>query len=109
MCDTSDYIEGAVLGQRKDKIFHVIYYASKTLYETQYNYSTTEKELLAIVFTFDRFRSYLIRTIVIVYTNHAAIKYLISKKDSKSRLIRWIDPSFLVAALSHSLAFWAPP
>ena len=57
MCDASNYAVGAVLGQKKDKVFHVIYYASKTLNEAQYNYSTTEKELLAVVFAFDKFRS----------------------------------------------------
>ncbi|XP_057755999.1 uncharacterized protein LOC130975192 [Arachis stenosperma] len=51
---------GAVLGQRKDSLVHVIYYASKVLNDAQRNYTTTEKELLAIVFAFDKFRSYLI-------------------------------------------------
>lgn len=59
MRDASDYVVGTVLGQTKDKILHVIYYASKTLMEAQLNYVTTEKELLAIVFAFDKFRSYL--------------------------------------------------
>ncbi|KAL5578548.1 hypothetical protein UlMin_020247 [Ulmus minor] len=60
MCDASDYAIGAVLGQRKGKIFHVIYYASKVLNDAQLNYATTEKELLAVVYDFDKFRSYLI-------------------------------------------------
>ncbi|PIN03721.1 DNA-directed DNA polymerase [Handroanthus impetiginosus] len=60
MCDASDFAIGAVLGQRKDKIFHSIYYASKTLNDAQLNYTTTEKELLAVVFAFDKFRSYLV-------------------------------------------------
>ena len=80
---------GAVLGQRRDKVFHSIYYASKTLTQTQINYTITEKELLAVVFAFDKFRTYLVGTRVTVYTDHAAIKYLISKKDVKPRLIRW--------------------
>ncbi|KAL4384526.1 hypothetical protein GQ457_15G014740 [Hibiscus cannabinus] len=62
MCDASDYAVGAVLGQRKGKIFHPIYYASKTLNYAQVNYTTTEKEMLAIIFAFDKFRSYLIGT-----------------------------------------------
>jgi hypothetical protein len=87
MCDASDYVVGAVLGQRVEKLPHVIYYASKTLNDAQLNYSTTEKELLAIVFALDKFRSYLLGSKVLVYSNHAALKYLLSKKDAKSRLI----------------------
>ena len=90
MCDTSDYAVGAVLGQRINKIPHVIYYASKTLNDAQLNYSTTEKELLAVVFALEKFRSYLIGYKIIVYTDHAALRYLFSKKDSKARLIRWV-------------------
>ncbi|CAN6706481.1 unnamed protein product [Malus baccata var. baccata] len=90
MCDASDYALGAVLGQRKDKRPHVIYYASRTLNDAQLNYSTTEKELLAVVFALDKFRSYLIGTKVIVFTNHAALKYLLTKKEAKPRLIRWM-------------------
>ncbi|KAL4297728.1 hypothetical protein GQ457_12G018060 [Hibiscus cannabinus] len=90
MCDASDYAIGAVLGQKKGKIFHPIYYASKTLNDAQVNYTTTEKEMLAVIFAFDKFRSYLIGTKVIVHTDHSAIKYLLSKKDAKPRLIRWI-------------------
>nr|KYP44893.1 Retrovirus-related Pol polyprotein from transposon 17.6 [Cajanus cajan] len=90
MCDASDYAIGAVLGQRKSKIFHAIHYASKVLNETQVNYATTEKELLAIVYELEKFRSYLIGSKVIVFTDHAAIKYLLTKSDSKPRLIRWI-------------------
>ncbi|KAL4378778.1 hypothetical protein GQ457_02G021180 [Hibiscus cannabinus] len=62
MCDASDYAVGAVLGQRKGKIFHPIYYASKTLNDAQTNYTTTEKEMLAVIFAFEKFRSYLIGT-----------------------------------------------
>ena len=84
MCDASDWAVGAVLGQRKEKIFHSIYYASKTLNTAQINYTTTEKELLAVVFAFEKFRSYLMGTKVIIHTDHAAIKYLISKKGCKT-------------------------
>ncbi|KAM1125247.1 hypothetical protein ACFX2B_040069 [Malus domestica] len=90
MCDASDYALGAVLGQGKDKRPHVIYYASRTLNDAQLNYSTTEKELLAVVFALDKFRSYLIGTKVIVFTDHAALKYLLTKKEAKPRLIRWM-------------------
>ncbi|XP_072073985.1 uncharacterized protein [Arachis hypogaea] len=90
MCDASDFAIGVVLGQRKDNLVRVIYYASKVLNETQRNYTTTEKELLAIVFAFDKFRSYLIGAKVIVFTDHTALKYLFAKQESKPRLIRWI-------------------
>ncbi|XP_048615530.1 uncharacterized protein LOC125588292 [Brassica napus] len=73
MCDASDFAVGAVLGQKRDKKSHVIYYASRTLDEAQAKYSTTEKELLAIVFAFEKFRSYLVGSKVTVYTDHAAL------------------------------------
>ncbi|XP_070669151.1 uncharacterized protein [Malus domestica] len=90
MCDASDHAVGAVLGQRVNKVPYVIYYASRTLNDAQLNYSTTEKELLAVVFALEKFRSYLIGTKVIVFSDHAALKYLLTKKDAKPRLIRWI-------------------
>ncbi|XP_062109887.1 uncharacterized protein LOC133821759 [Humulus lupulus] len=90
MCDASDYAVGAVLGQRVGKLPHVIYYASRTLNDAQLNYSTTEKELLAVIYALEKFRSYLIGTKVIIYTDHAALKYLLAKKEAKPRLIRWI-------------------
>ncbi|XP_075083240.1 uncharacterized protein LOC142166992 [Nicotiana tabacum] len=90
MCDASDTIVGAILGQRKDKNFRPIYYANKTMNKAQLNYATTEKELLAVVFAFDKFRSYLIRTKVTVFTNHVTLKYLLAKKYARPRLLRWI-------------------
>jgi hypothetical protein len=90
MCDASDFAMGAVLGQRVDKIPHAIYYASKTLMDAQVNYTTTEKELLAVVFALDKFRSYLLGSKVIIYSDHAALRHLLAKKETKPRLIRWI-------------------
>ena len=90
MCDASDYAVGAVLGQRKDKKPYVIYYASKTLNSAQMNYTTTEKELPAVLFACEKIRSYLVGSPVVVFSNHAALKYLLSKKDSNARLVRWI-------------------
>jgi hypothetical protein len=90
MCDTSDYAVGAILGQRKEGKVHAIYYASKTLNDAQVNYATTEKELLAVVFAFEKLRSYIVNSKVIVYTDRTAIKYLLSKNDAKPRFIRWI-------------------
>src|SRR3954465_7926069 len=90
MCDASNYTIGAVLGQRNNKIFHVIYYASRTLNGAQLNYATTEKEFLAVVFAIDKFRSYLLGSKVVIWTDHAAIKYLLAKKNAKPRLLRWV-------------------
>ena len=78
------------MGQKREMIFRVIHYASRTLNDAQLNYATIEKELLAIFFAFDKFRPYLIGNKVIVHTDHSAIKYLMTKKDAKSRLIRWV-------------------
>src|SRR4051812_12578448 len=90
MCDASDTAVGAVLGQRREKLLHVIYYVSHVLNPAQINYATTEKELLAVVYAFDKFRSYLLGSKIIVYTDYSALKYLFAKQESKSRLLRWI-------------------
>ncbi|KAK1647520.1 hypothetical protein QYE76_065325 [Lolium multiflorum] len=89
MCDASDFAVGAVLG-RVDKKLNVIYYASKTLDAAQRNYATTEKELLDVVFACDKFRPYIVDSKVTIHTDHAAIRYLMTKKDAKPRLIRWV-------------------
>ncbi|GJV24818.1 reverse transcriptase domain-containing protein [Tanacetum coccineum] len=83
-------VKGAVLGQKIEGKFKPIYYASKTLNDAQAHYTTTEKELLAVVFSFDKFCPYLILSKTIVYTDHSALKYLFSKQDAKPRLIRWV-------------------
>nr|GEU44796.1 putative reverse transcriptase domain-containing protein [Tanacetum cinerariifolium] len=90
MCDARDYAVGAVLGQRIEKHFWPIHYASKTMNQAEANYTTTEKEMLAVVYAFKKFRSYLIMNKTIVYTGHSALKYLFAKKDMKARLLRWI-------------------
>ena len=90
MCDASDFAIGAILGQKINKEPHVIYYTSKTLFDAQLNYTTIEKELLAVVFALEKFCSYLLGSKVLVYSDHAALKHLLSKKDTKPRLIRWI-------------------
>ncbi|GJZ13141.1 reverse transcriptase domain-containing protein [Tanacetum coccineum] len=90
MCDASDFVVGAVLGQRIDGKFKPIYYASKTLNDAQAHYTTTEKELLAVIFSFDKFHPYLILSKPVVYTDHSALKYLFSKQDAKPRLIKWV-------------------
>nr|GEZ51806.1 reverse transcriptase domain-containing protein [Tanacetum cinerariifolium] len=90
MCDASDYAVGAVLGQRIEKHFRPIHYASKTMNQAEANYTTTEKEMLVVVYAFKKFRSYLIMNKSIVYTDHSTLKYLFAKKDAKARLLRWI-------------------
>ncbi|GJT89900.1 reverse transcriptase domain-containing protein [Tanacetum coccineum] len=83
-------IRSAVLGQRIEKHFRPIHYASKTMTEAETNYTTTEKEMLAVVYAFEKFRSYLIMNKSVVYTDHSALKYLFNKKDAKARLLRWV-------------------
>nr|GFA56374.1 reverse transcriptase domain-containing protein [Tanacetum cinerariifolium] len=90
MCDASDYAVGAVLGQRVEKHFRPIHYASKTMNQAEANYTTTKKEILVVVYAFEKFRSYLIMNKIIVYIDHSALKYLFAKKDAKARLLRWI-------------------
>ena len=90
MCDASDFAVGAVLGQRRDKHFQPIYYASRTLTAAQENYTTTEKEMLAVVFAFNKFRPYLILSKVVIYTHNSTLRHLLTKTDAKSQLIRWI-------------------
>nr|GEU59473.1 DNA-directed DNA polymerase [Tanacetum cinerariifolium] len=81
-----------VLGQRIDGKFKQIYYARKALNNAQEHYTTTEKELLVVVFSFDKFHPYLILSKLVVYTDHSALKYLFSKQDAKPRLIRLENP-----------------
>nr|GEZ49410.1 reverse transcriptase domain-containing protein [Tanacetum cinerariifolium] len=90
MCDASDYVIGAVLQQRIKKHFRPIHYASKTMNQAKANYTTTEKEMLAVVYAFEKFCSYLIINKSIVYTDHSALKFLFAKKDAKARLLCWI-------------------
>nr|GEZ84469.1 reverse transcriptase domain-containing protein [Tanacetum cinerariifolium] len=82
----SDFAIGAVLGQRKTKHFQPIHYACKTMTEAQIHYTTTEKEILAVVYAFEKFQPYLILSKSIVYTDHSGLKYLLSKQDAKPRL-----------------------
>ena len=90
ICDASDFAMGAVLGQKDEKVFKAIYYASKTFNEAQENYSTTEKEMLSIVFACENFRPYILGSHVVLHTDHATIKYLMAKKEAKPRLIRGV-------------------
>ena len=87
MCNASNFAIGDVLGQRECGKPYVIYYASKTLNEAQRNYTTTEKELLAVVFALDKFRAYLVGSFIVIFTNHSALKYQLTKLDAKAKLI----------------------
>ena len=88
MCDASDFAVGAVLGQKMDHKSFVIHYVSKTLDSTQMNYSTTEKALLGVVYALNKFRSYLLGSKTVVFIDHTAVRYLMTKQDAKPRLIR---------------------
>ena len=90
MCDASDLAIGAVIGQREGGKPYVVYYVSKTLNEAQRNYTTTEKELMAVVYALDKFRAYLVVSDIKIFTDHSALKYLLTKQNSKARLIRWV-------------------
>ena len=68
----------------------MVYYASKTLNEAERNYTTTLKELLAVVYALDKFRAYLVGSDIVIFTDHSALKYLLTKKNAKARLIRWV-------------------
>ena len=83
MCDASNSTVGAILGQQIDKKLTVICYASKTLADIQLNYTSTGKELLAVIFAVEKFRPYVLGSKIIVYMDHAALKYLLSKKEAK--------------------------
>ena len=90
MCDASDFAMGAVLGQRIENTFRAIYNASITFNEAQENYSTTRKEMLAIVFACEKFIPYILGSHVRMHTDHVAIKYLMAKREAKPRLIKWV-------------------
>ena len=90
MCDASDFAMGAMLGHKAEKVFKAIYYANKIFNEVQENYSTTEKKMLAIVFPCEKFRPYILGSHIIIHIDHAAIKYLMAKKQAKPRLIKWV-------------------
>ena len=68
----------------------MVYYARNTLNEAQRNYTSTEIELLAVVYALDKFRAYLIKADIIIFNNHSALKYLLTKKNAKARLIIWV-------------------
>ena len=90
MCDTSDHVIGAVLGQREEGKPYVVYYARKTLNEAQRKYTTTEKEQLVVVYALDKFCTYMVGSDIIIFTDHSTLNYLLTKQDAKAILIRWV-------------------
>ncbi|GJS23771.1 reverse transcriptase domain-containing protein [Tanacetum coccineum] len=104
MCDASNYVVGAVLGQRIDKHFKPIHYASKTMNEAQENYTTTKKELLVVIFAFDKFRQYLVLSKTIVFTYHFALRYLFIKQEQKK-----IGDTYNPSWKSHPNLRWRQP
>ena len=90
MCDASDLAVDAVLGQRAEGKSYVVYYASKTLNEAHRNYTTTEKELMAVVYALDNFHAYFLGVEITIFIDHSALKYLLTKQNAKARLIRWV-------------------
>nr|GEW00010.1 reverse transcriptase domain-containing protein [Tanacetum cinerariifolium] len=90
MCVASDFAIGAILGQRKTKYFQPIHYASKKMTVAQIHYTTTKKEMIAVVYAFEKFWPYLVLSKSIVYTDHSTLKYLLSKQDAKPILLRWV-------------------
>ena len=90
MCDASDLTIGVVLGQREEGKPYVVYYASKILNEAHRNYTTTEKELPTVAYYLDKFRAYLVGSDIVIFIDHSALKYLLTKKNAKARLIRWV-------------------
>ena len=90
MCDASKVAIRAVLGQREDGKPYVVYYASKTLNEAHRNYTTIEKELLEILYALDKFKAYLVGSFIVIFTNHYALKCLLTKQEAKARLLKWV-------------------
>ncbi|XP_074282653.1 uncharacterized protein LOC141607192 [Silene latifolia] len=90
MSDASNYDLGAVLGQRVRRAPQVIQYASTMMNEAQRNYTTTEKEFLAVVFALEKFRPYILGAKVIIFMDHVALRHLVNKKESNPRLMRWV-------------------
>ena len=69
---------------------HPIAFASKQLTDAERNYTTTEREALAMVFSVKKYRHFLLMNKVIFFVDHMALRYLVNKPDLSGRLARWI-------------------
>src|SRR3954465_11966264 len=90
ICEASDDAVGLTLGQHIGRKFNIIHHASRTLNSAQKNYPKEERELFAVFFSYDKFRSYIVDAKVRVYTYRDGLKELLERKNHKTRLIRWI-------------------
>ena len=88
--NASDLAIGATLGQEENKKSYAIYYISKNLSSAELNYTVTEKEFLAVIFAINKFRHYITGYEVFVHIDHSAIKYLMKKPLTSSRVTRWL-------------------
>ena len=87
--DASNKAIGAALGQVEEKLPYAIYFVSKNLSKAELNYTVTEKELLAVVHSLNKFSHYITSYQTFVHTYHATIRYLMNKPEVNSRIIRW--------------------
>ena len=88
--DASNYGIGAVLSQLKGSIMRPVGYFSKTFSKAEYNYPTSEKELLALVRAVEYFKEYIYGRKFTVVTDHLPLKWALNAAKPASRLARWI-------------------
>jgi hypothetical protein len=88
--DASDTTIGEVLGQHEDKYPYVIYYINKNMAPVELNYTVTEREFLAVVYTIDKFRHYITGYPTFIHTDHTSIKYLMNTPITNARVTRWL-------------------
>jgi len=88
--DASDTTIGTTLGQEEDKQSYAIYFISKNLSPAELNYTVTEKEFLAVIFSINKLRNYIIGYEVFVHTDHSTIIYLMNKQLTSGRVTRWL-------------------
>ena len=87
--DASNIALGAVLAQGDENAPKPIEYASRMLTNAERNYSTTEKEALAVIWALKKFRGYVESTKVTVFTDHQALRWVLTAVSPEGRLARW--------------------